>query len=206
MTRLERRLYDREWHRRARAAKLEAARRGRQSCPQRFGRGTCGGRLEAIVLPGGRVEVACERCERYKAGLCIECGFRVYGTPRKAIYCRHHFERAKIRSANIYRETHRAKIRRASRLRMRRLQKERVEYNRLWRLANPDKVAAQKRRYDERHRAEVRAYQVQYRQTHVAPPGPRTCLTPGCRVIVHGRRKKCSLCKAAARAALEAAA
>src|SRR5690349_6881306 len=114
---MDRRTYAREYARRRREAALNRARRTARLCPKRLGRfGTCGGLLEAIVLPGGRWELRCPRCELVNAGRCVDCGAPVVGTVRKARRCALHLARERNAAADRFKREHRAEVNRRAKL------------------------------------------------------------------------------------------
>jgi ATPase subunit of ABC transporter with duplicated ATPase domains len=136
------------------------------------------------------------------AGICADCNRPVEGRVGSAVRCAEH---KKARTAEFYRAYRRdnpQKVRASARRyyksdKVRR--KARAEYKRAWRKANRDKVRAQKRRSalrgvtakaQQRHRDKIRLL----RNTEQSTPAPRTCLT--CPTVVHGRVKKCVMCKA----------
>lgn len=196
----DRRRYFREWARRKRAQAWERATSGRTTCPKRFGRYECGGVLETVVLRTGRTAVVCPRCERCRAGLCLDCAARVNGQPGKARRCAYHQRLAINVAMAKYRANNRALVNRRAKLAARRHAQRNADYKRLWRAAHPEKVAAQKRRYFLRQPETAYAYARKYRTTHQPHfEESRFCLG-GCGRTVWGRVKKCGDCKAALRA------
>jgi len=137
---MDRKKYGREWRRRKYERRLAVLNRGAMTCQRRFGRfGICGGALHV----GG----VCHRCERLKLGLCADCPAPVAGMVRKARRCAACAKRAFLESMARYRETHRALVNRRAKNAARKNRQRNADYKRLWRAANRDKMAAQKRRY-----------------------------------------------------------
>jgi hypothetical protein len=101
--------------------------------------------------------------------------------------------------------THHVEVNRRAKLAARKHRQRNANYKRLWRLAYPEKVRAQKRRYALRQKPAVYEYQRAYRlfygdaETHQRSIGARTCLG-GCGVQVTGRTKKCRECRESVRA------
>lgn len=182
--------------RKRREAKLAAANAGARTCQRRQGPGTCGGALvERIDRTIGRVTVVCPRCERRKAGLCLECPRPVEGMVGRALRCAEHKKRALRAALARYQAANResANARARESYSDPAVRERRNAYKRLWRKANPEKVAAQKYRAAIRHNAarekmlryhvrynaarretKAEAMRLQYRAGH-APPQPR-CL------------------------------
>ncbi|MDB4952063.1 MAG: hypothetical protein JWM27_4712 [Gemmatimonadetes bacterium] len=151
--------------------------------------------------------------------ICRVCDHAVVGKPRVALYCAEH--RAAARAASVAR--HRAKVgekhqrayyaRNADRKRAqarayyqssaeRRARKNAGKAE--WRRRNPDKVRAQKARYELRHWKEDDSYMARYRAEVAAgerTPAPlprndrgeRTCLR--CPTPLAGRAKICAACR-----------
>lgn len=210
-----RREYHREHARRQRQQRLQERNRTAATCQRRHGQGMCGAVLETVVLAGGRTAVVCPLCERRKRGICRDCPAPVEGRVGTAVRCAVHKECARRVRVAQHRERNKDEIRRRHRQlwREQRRRKDerdqrRLEYNRAWRKANRDKIRAQKRsaalrqsprvleymrEYRERRRAE---YAEQQRQRYYGKRPLRTCLTPGCEIVVTGRKKKCGQCKA----------
>lgn len=206
----QRKVYARNYARRQAAKKLAAAQRSARVCPRKFGRfGTCGTVLEHVIVQG-RVVVVCAGCDRMARGICRDCPRRVDGQVGKARYCAEHKRLADAKHAAKYRATHRPELAaRAKRAYQEDEQKrqERIARNKRWRMLNPDGVKAQKRRHALKQSERDREYMRQYREKHrerinaaeraryygVAPL--RTCIEPGCDIVVTGRKKKCSRCK-----------
>lgn len=192
--------YDRLYARHRQAQKLAAARRGQQKCPYRQGRSVCGGRLELLVLRDGFTELHCPRCARRLAGICQDCPSPVEGQVRKALRCAKHKRALAVAIGERYRRANRAEVNRKAREYQRRIAEQAREYKRLWRKANPEKVAAHKRRANLRQPKRQYAYLRKYRRTHAEKryQDGRRCLG-GCGLILKGMAKKCQDCKAAAR-------
>lgn len=110
----------------------------------------CGGLLNTDTDALGRTVVRCGRCERRRKGLCRDCPARVYGAVGRAIRCGPCRDRAIAASIRKHGELHRDERRVRARERAKALAPEhrarKNEYKRLYRLAHPDKVRAQKRR------------------------------------------------------------
>jgi hypothetical protein len=193
----DRRRYFREWARRNRMRAWERATSGRATCPKRFGKYECGGVLETLVTRDGRTRVVCPRCERCRAGLCLDCAAPVEGQPGRARRCAYHKRVALTHMQRKYRANNRALVNRRAKLAARQHAQRNANYKRLWRAANPEKVAAQKRRYYLRQPETAYAYQREYHKTYRAHfEESRFCLGD-CGRTVWGRAKKCAACKAA---------
>lgn len=217
-----RRVYHRLHARAARAAALQERNRIATTCQHRHGGGYCGTVLEARTDGNGRTIVVCPMCERRRAGICRDCPAPVAGQVGKSVRCarckvlaqKAHIAAAHRRRADEIaarrRQQHRQKAKRRDASYLRKL-----EYKRAWRKANRDKVRAQKRRAALRQPEHVLAYMRQYRADRRAERAaleraryhaaltPRTCLTPGCDIVVTGRKKKCARCKERERQAAE---
>lgn len=79
--------YQRQRKRRENEQRIEAENRRARFCQRRHGAGICGGRLETVMVLGGSLSVRCERCERFKAGICACCPRPVVGAVRRARFC-----------------------------------------------------------------------------------------------------------------------
>ncbi len=218
----ERRRYARLYARLQRQKKMDERRRTNGNhCPRKFGRwGVCGAKLETITDGNGHVRVVCPACDRMTAGICADCPSPVVGTvgrARRCAPCR------KLATAQACRECdarHRDEYNRRGRERYRKMEDDkrqrRLTYKKDWRAANPDKVAAQKRREGLRQSPERAEYHAKYRakrreqraereleRYHGNAP-QRVC--PQCgKTPLTGRRKKCDSCKQATQqAAVEA--
>lgn len=113
----DRKRYARLWRRRKYEKALAARSRGQATCSRRFGRfGACGGVLETDVQRDGSTVTTCPRCERLKAGLCLDCGCRVAGTVRRARRCAICTERERIAAQRRYKERHREAVNRRAKL------------------------------------------------------------------------------------------
>lgn len=198
----DRKKYAREWARRQTAKKDAANNQGSRTCQHRYGAGVCGALLESVTDGDGRVSVECPACRRRMAGICADCNRAVEGRVGSAVRCAEH---KKARAAEFYRGYRRDNLQkvRASARRYykssKARRKARAEYKRAWRKANRDKIRAQKRRSAlrgvaakaaQRHRDKVQLVVTGTEFTRSL----RTCLT--CPTIVHGRVKKCVMCKA----------
>lgn len=148
---LARRRRNTKWAARRRAAKLARENANATFCQHRLGSFSCGGRLEDRVDRAlGIVTRICPKCERRKQGICERCPLPVYGAIGRSKYCDTHFNQARREAIRRSQEIHgeaRASRARASLLAdpVRRARK--LEYKRLWRKANPDKIRKQKRRF-----------------------------------------------------------
>lgn len=137
MTRRDRRrMAWRNYQRRQRAADLARRQQSRTTCARRFGSAECGGRLETVVLRDGSTAVRCERCERLKAGICLECPRPVDGAVGWARRCAFHHAR-ELRNAT-----------------------------RRWRRNNPDRAQRSQRRYYRRHKREHDAASSDWKRAH----------------------------------------
>lgn len=199
---MDRRKYQREYARRQREAKLNAARQSRSTCPKGRGPGICGGALYSVTDGNGTARVVCDRCERQRRGICQDCPLPVEGRVGKALRCAKHKADAVRQQLRRYTERNRKTVNLRARQSYQtdaEVRQRRNEYKRLWRKANRDKVKAQKRRYALRGKM-AEAMRKMREAGHVRRETPRVeglrvCLTPGCdRVLTH-RAKKCSHCK-----------
>ncbi len=155
MTALERRAHDRAMKRQQRRRRYLAACMGRATCPKRFGRYECGGLLELVVLHDGSTAIHCPRCERLRAGICLECPRPVAGAVGWSRRCLEHtrLEHGR-RSSRRWRLHHPRDARRAWRTYHQRHKAARNAAARAWRLTHPDQVAAYAERYNAKRRAE----------------------------------------------------
>lgn len=167
-------------------------------CQHGEGRGVCGAPLDAVTDTLGRVVIVCANCERRKAGYCRDCPARVEGMVGRAIRCkeckRKRFEGQQLRYRRQNVDKSRARDRR--RYQEEEFRKVSKERNRLWRLANPDKVKAQKRRSSLRGvNSSAKRRQRQRLNLH-GPLGMRSVvLCVGCQAPVKPPIKKCPECK-----------
>ena len=144
----------RAYHRRKREQVLAQRRRERATCPRRFGPyEECGGRLETLVLPGGATTIVCPRCDRLKAGICLECPRPVYGQIGLARRCAEHHHLAGLRQHEEWRQRNLAACARADRRRYEAHREEQKAASRRWRQLHPDKVREQTARGTARRRA-----------------------------------------------------
>lgn len=144
----------RAYQHRKRAKALAEARLARTTCPFRFNQvEECGGRLETIVLPGGQTKVVCERCERLRAGICLECPRPVAGRIGMARRCAHHLHLAGLRHREAWRQRNLKYCQLANKARYRLHRDEQRAAARRWRRAHPDKVREQTARGTARRRA-----------------------------------------------------
>lgn len=203
----DRRKYAREYARRQRE-RLLAEQMGRSIvCPRSNGGAPCGGPLDHATDGTGRVVTTCRWCERRKAGICRDCPLPVEGRRRSAIRCRSCKVRVRSEYARRHRERHREELNAKAVRRLRSLTPEKratlLEYKRLYRKANPDKVRAQKKRYVAKKTAAYVEYHKKYAAgvrpqsrmvVRYAKTGQRLCLTPKCPITVTHRKKRCSRC------------
>lgn len=157
----------------------------------------------------GRASIVCDRCERRRRGICRDCNAPVEG--KRSIRCARHKLEAKRGYTSRHYRRHVAEVRKKARDYQRRIKKQAREYKRLWRAANPEKVAAQKVRDRERGN---NARRLRERRAAGKTSSPalrvdwlRVCVS--CReIVVTHRKRKCSKCRerdrVAARAILEA--
>lgn len=148
-----RRTYAREYARRKRERALSTERRATKKCPRRAGPGQCGGELDVVIDLLGRAIISCALCERRERGTCRDCSAPVEGTVRKAMRCARHKEEARSRQIRASGLRHREEQRARNRERYHQpaVRARRIEYKRLWRKANPEKVRAGKYRALVRH-------------------------------------------------------
>lgn len=157
MSTARRRKQWRDYARRKRARILAEVARSRTTCPRRAGRTECGGILETIVLRDGRTALRCPRCERLRAGICLECPAKVYGRVGWARRCRFHFMRACLYQSAKWRANNHKRVIEYHR-RRRQLKREELKAScRRWREQNPEKVRAYNEIYKLRRRARTRA-------------------------------------------------
>lgn len=211
--------------RKRRAAKLAAANARARTCQRGNGPRRCGGPLvERIDRTLGRVTVVCLWCERREAGVCRDCPRPVAGTVPRAIRCVEDKAQAQFAAQRRHREANRDRINARARTAYDdpAVRERRNAYKRLWRKANPEKIAAQKYRAAIRHNAardkmlkyhrvynaerraaKAEAMRQQYREGNPAP-SPR-CLdcqreipgyerVPGVMENVGRPPKRCALC------------
>lgn len=187
--------YQRLYARAKRKGEWRARAAGRRTCPHKSGNHVCGGLLERAVDRHGAIHDWCRLCARREAGICRDCPAPVDGQPRRAIRCGRCKAAAQRRAMARYRDRNRSLLNRRARLAARRQREARAAYKRLWRLANPDKVRAQKRRAAIRNAGTHAARSADWRVKH---PGyilrvERRCVA--CPRPVLGRQKKCDTCK-----------
>jgi hypothetical protein len=210
----------REYARRKRERVLAVRQRSAQRCQKGHGLGICGGPLETTVNRLGRAVLSCPWCDRQARGICRDCPRPIAGG-RNALRCASCRDAAKRRQIAQYQIRHHDEIVKRHRQSQRDCTPEqrqaKLEYKRAWRKANRDKVAAQKRRAALRQPARVREYMAEYRDRHQADRATlrqlrsrgeiagHGCTTPGCTVMLTGRRKLCEACTEAARREASAA-
>jgi len=175
-------------------------------CQYGLGRGICGGTIRDATDGNGRLLRVCDRCERRKRGLCLDCNAPVTG--KRSIRCARHKAEAKRMYVRRHHRRHLERVRKQAREYQRRVKEKATAYKRLWRAANPDKVNEQKRRDRLRgnNAARLRRYRAKARKPSVPMlrvDGLRVCVS--CHEIVVTRQKrKCSKCRERERiAALE---
>jgi hypothetical protein len=204
------RKYSREWQQRKRDAALAKRNHGRERCQKRHGRfGICGALLEYVDEKSESAETYCPACERQRLGVCRDCDSPVDGKAGKALRCAEHKHAATIAAGRRhFRRHHDKELAEARRSYQQNeaVRRRRNEYKRAWRKANRDKVRAQKRREALRQRARRTEYHRARRERererlarrelnrYHGIVAVRTCLT--CDTVVHGRVKKCVMCKA----------
>lgn len=206
-----RRVYARRYATKMRRAKLDARRRSARTCPRRFGKyGVCGAVLDSDVI-GGHLVVSCSACDRMARGICRDCPRPVAGAVGKARRCAEHKVTARLESCRKHDANYKEQRRRSSRLNYQQndaRRRRKNEYKKAWRKANPEKVKAYKRAEVLRGNPKTLAYHVAYRAAHRRKRANveakryrgelalRTCTTPRCQIVVTGRKKKCTRCKA----------
>lgn len=164
----ERRAYSREWARKRRQAKRDAANTDALRCAAMLAnRKKCRTPLQSRFVDGVTVPF-CPTCDRKARGICIACDEPVIGTAGKALRCPLHAKLERLAAQTRYKRRNRAKLRAKWRKHQRDPVKRAatVEYKRLYRQSKPGKVAQWKREYYERNREKVRAYMAEYRRTH----------------------------------------
>lgn len=85
------------------------------TCRHRTGRGVCGGSLETVIRMGGATAIVCQRCERRKAGRCVDCGQQVDGALRLALRCAPCRKAACVASRRLYQVRYPERVRQSSR-------------------------------------------------------------------------------------------
>jgi len=211
MTTPEQRKRNTEWARQNRAKRLAARNATSATCQARMGRhGLCGGVLESFTDGNGRASFRCPLCERKKRGICRDCGLPVYGQVGKAIRCEFHAKEAKDVQWRRYKDNNAAVLRKRARQYYQHdeIRRERRNARKLiWRKAHPEKVKQYKRRealqqnpkrlayHAKRRQREREALRARERARGRGITELRTCLTPGCDIVVTGRKKKCTRCK-----------
>jgi hypothetical protein len=161
----------RRWAARKRQQLLDARNRTSRTCQRRSGPGACGGVLETVTDMNGRTSTICPLCERRRAGICRDCPAPVEGHRGKALRCARHKETARLEQTRRYAQSHREEIARRANARYHqdeaaRLRK--LEYKRLWRKANPDKVRAAKQRYAKRYGSQQDSRYLDYHRRYNA--------------------------------------
>jgi hypothetical protein len=198
----DRKSYARLYARRKVARKDAERNHGSRTCQHKLGAGLCGGFLEVTTDGNGRAVMRCPLCRLREAGLCRDCRRPVQGRVRSAIRCAECKRVASMQHSARYAKNHRTEVRRSATRYYKAnaaIRKARNEYKKAWRKANRDKVRAQKRRSALRGMSAKAAQRHRERVKDSAPAQvlrltPRTCLT--CPTVVHGRVKKCVMCKA----------
>jgi hypothetical protein len=120
---------DRDRKRRIAARKVAERNRCATHCQFRIGKhGLCGGRLEDVVDRLGRLHVVCRRCERRKAGVCLDCPRKTQGMAWRCTDCTRKAERHyNARWVETHRERKNASVRAYRRRRSLREASERME-------------------------------------------------------------------------------
>lgn len=158
-----------------RLARQAARNAGQMVCQVGF----CGGTLLTDIDALGRTVVRCPQCERRRAGICRDCPRPVAGTVGRALRCAACADRRRRAQIRQSVARHAEEIRAKNRQRFReqnadpRARARLLEYKRLWRKANPDKVRAQKQRYVERHGANGASAYIRYHRRYNATPAAR---------------------------------
>jgi hypothetical protein len=141
------------------------------TCPHRLGRFVCGGKLEIGVGEFGQTVVFCPWCKRRKAGICQWCDSPVYGYVGRCRYCKAHRRQSSLASGRRHYQRDRTEILKRDRAEYWSNAKRRarsIEYKRLWRKVNPEKIREQKKRYIERARHKktgaYKRYHARYRK------------------------------------------
>lgn len=185
---------------------------GLETCPARNGHTVCGGTLTSLMA-GNRSVPHCERCDRKRRRLCLDCASSLAGEAPRALFCAtcrrlHRFEvTAKSRAAHGHRSAE--KYRQKS-------PDERAEHNQrsaLYRLAKPGAterhiakqrarrqadpaVLARTRELSKASRERVKAGLAK-RERYTAD-GERLCRTSDCVTVMrHTKQRWCPPCKAA---------
>lgn len=124
-----------EYRRRALGRKLRERNQPHKLCQRRHGgTGKCLGKLEDFVDRFGRVHyLHCERCERFKAGICRDCARKVDGRVRWARYCAHHRRMALVEARRAYRQRWLSLVRKRGLDYNKRHREQRAAYARRWR-------------------------------------------------------------------------
>lgn len=143
----------RKWAAKKRRRALDAARRGRQTCPRRAGSGECGGILEHDALRDGTIVTRCPKCSRRERGICADCPRPVEGRVGSAMRCREckkqmrctYSERYRLRDPERYRQKWRRMVtkRRADPVRHARD----LVVKKAWRDRNVVRIKMQKRKW-----------------------------------------------------------
>jgi len=203
------RTYQREYARADRYKQWLAVNDGQAVCQWRSGRYICGGTLKR--KRGG--PPMCLWCSLKHAGLCRDCLSPVEGGPN-SLRCRDCWIDERAAAQRRYNKRHPGRQNAKHRARMKQWKEagdprytSKLEYKRLWRLLNPDKVRAQKAR--EGTTKAARDYQVARRErlAEALATAQRERLRKrragkrvahpctACGTAVYGRAKKCRRCK-----------
>jgi hypothetical protein len=178
MTKGERTKYQREYARRKRRERLEVElahelQTGAR-CPWPTSGGhKCGGILRTDVGALGRTVITCDWCERRRRGICRDCSMPVQGAIGRALRCATHKHVASRASMRASEERHHEARLESSRAYYRDnddIRRQRNEYKRAWRKANPEKVREHKKLYIERHKndptSQYNRYHAKYRKKY----------------------------------------
>jgi len=166
-----RKVYARDYARRLRQRQLLEKQRSSRTCQHRHGSGYCGGVLETRTDLNGRTIIHCPLCERRERGICRDCPAPVAGVLRKAVRCARCKEKAREAQTERWRVAHQEEIRERQNERYHANDEQRLrklEYKRLWRKANPDKVRAAKQRYAKRHGCQKDSRYLEYHRKYNA--------------------------------------
>jgi hypothetical protein len=160
------------WRRNNKRADIDQQRQRSSTCPRKSGAHRCGGRSETYIDRLGRTCVRCLLCVRREAGICRDCPSQVEGRIGSAIRCAVHKKAFRLQCSRRWVKNNAERV--AAKNRARRedpAKREHIrELKRLWRLANPDKVRAQKQRHVERYAKDPNStynrYHKRYRTRH----------------------------------------
>ena len=212
----DRTTYAREYARERRRQAWAAAAQDVLECPALLARGKpCRWPLASRFVHGETVPF-CAQCDRKARGICIDCQVApVVGTIGKALRCALCRKLENAAAQDRWRHRHPKKVKQMWRRRKAKLQADPAQYEamlerkRLWRKANPKKVAKHKAKesrseraqayyaeyrakYRERRREQMREYERRKRAGEITS---HPCVR--CGTSITGRPKKCAPCKQA---------